>query len=89
LVYVGLIAGSGTGLQGDEPRQSEGRGNYEFPLLTISPEAPVGEAMQLMVTKNVRRLYVIEGRRAIGRATQTAVFGNVFEAMESLLSVAY
>lgn len=59
------------------------------PLLTIGLDAPLGEAMQMMVTKDVRRLYVVEAGKAVGRVTQTAVFGNIFDTMESLLSVAY
>jgi predicted transcriptional regulator len=59
------------------------------PLLVVDADAAIGEAMHLMVSKDVRRLYVIEGGKAVGRVTQTAVFDNVFETMESLLTWAY
>lgn len=59
------------------------------PLLTIDADLVIGEAMHMMIAKDVRRLYVVEGGKVVGRVTQTAVFDNVFEAMESLLTVAY
>lgn len=57
------------------------------PLLTIGADAPIGEAMHIMASKNVRRLYVIEAGKAIGRVTQTSVFGNILETMETLSAV--
>jgi predicted transcriptional regulator len=59
------------------------------PLLTIDSDASIGEAMHMLITKDVRRLYVIEGGKAVGRLTQTSVFDNVFDSMESLLTSTY
>ncbi|MCS7117844.1 MAG: CBS domain-containing protein [Thaumarchaeota archaeon] len=50
------------------------------PIITIDPDEPIGKALQLMAEKNVRRLYVVEGGKVIGRITQT-------KSMESLLNV--
>jgi predicted transcriptional regulator len=59
------------------------------PLLTIDSDASIGEAMHMLITKDVRRLYVIEGGKAVGRLTQTSVFDNIFDSMESLLTSTY
>ncbi|MEN3047477.1 MAG: CBS domain-containing protein [Candidatus Caldarchaeales archaeon] len=50
------------------------------PIITIGPDEPIGKALQLMAEKNVRRLYVVEGGKVVGRITQT-------KSMESLLNV--
>lgn len=54
------------------------------PLITISPDATVREAMGLMVEKNVRRLYVVVGGNVVGRLTQTRLFQSNFDLMLSL-----
>ncbi len=59
------------------------------PLLTISADASIGEAMHEMVRKDVRRLYIVEKGKLLGRVTQTAIFENLFGSMGALLSVAY
>ncbi|MCS7095063.1 MAG: CBS domain-containing protein [Thaumarchaeota archaeon] len=50
------------------------------PIITIDPDEPIGRALQLMAEKNIRRLYVVEEGKVIGRITQT-------KSMESLLNV--
>lgn len=54
------------------------------PLITISPEATIREAMDTMVGRKVRRLFVVEGGRIVGRVTQTELFESTFSMMESL-----
>ena len=58
------------------------------PLITISPEATIREAMSRMVEKDVRRLYVIEGGKVVGRITQTRLFQSNFDLMMSLSGLA-
>lgn len=54
------------------------------PLITIGPDATIREAMSLMVDKDVRRLYVVEGGKVVGRITQTRLFQSNFDLMLSL-----
>ena len=54
------------------------------PLITIDPDATVREAMSLMVRKDVRRLYVVERGKVVGRLTQTRLFQSNFDLMLSL-----
>ncbi|MBS7646991.1 MAG: CBS domain-containing protein [Candidatus Bathyarchaeia archaeon] len=59
------------------------------PLITIKPDAPIGEAWDLMAEKNVRRLYVVEGGKIIGRVTQTGLFKKMLDVLLALASVKY
>ncbi|MEM2103784.1 MAG: CBS domain-containing protein [Candidatus Bathyarchaeia archaeon] len=59
------------------------------PLITISPDAPFGEAWDLMVEKDVRRLYVVESGKIIGRVTQTGLFNKLLDAVLALTSMKY
>ncbi|MEM3725739.1 MAG: CBS domain-containing protein [Candidatus Bathyarchaeia archaeon] len=59
------------------------------PLITIEPDASFGRAWELMVEKGVRRLYVIEDGKIIGRVTQTGMFQKLLDALLVLSSVRY
>jgi CBS domain-containing protein len=59
------------------------------PLITIDSDAPFGKAWELMVEKSVRRLYVIENGKIIGRVTQTGLFQKLLDALLTLSSVRY
>lgn len=54
------------------------------PLITIGPEASIGEAMERMTQRNVRRLFVLENGKIIGRITQTEIFYNNLNVMLTL-----
>jgi len=54
------------------------------PLITIGPDATIREAMSMMVEKDVRRLYVVDSGRVVGRITQTRLFQSNFDLMMSL-----
>ncbi len=54
------------------------------PLITIDPESHIGEIMDIMVGKDIRRVYVSDNGKIIGRITQTMLFGNSLNVMESL-----
>jgi CBS domain-containing protein len=56
------------------------------PLITVGPDASVGEAMQLLAEKDIRRLFVLEEGKIIGRVTQTGLFHNSLNIMLSILS---
>ncbi|MDG6905244.1 MAG: CBS domain-containing protein [Nitrososphaerota archaeon] len=59
------------------------------PLITISPEAQLGEVMQRMAEKAIRRLYVVQEGKIIGRITQTMLFENSTNTMMALSSMRY
>ena len=59
------------------------------PLITIDPEEPIGEAMKLMVEKSIRRVYVIENGKILGRVTQTRAFRYILDALMTLWSIPY
>src|SRR5208283_917000 len=44
------------------------------PLITISSDAHIGEVMEKMVEKGIRRLYIVENGKVTGRITQTMLF---------------
>ncbi len=57
------------------------------PIVTIEPEAQLGQAMILMAEKDIRRVYVVESGEIIGRITQTGVFGNMLDIMMAMSAV--
>ncbi len=59
------------------------------PIITIEPDAPVGEAMRLIVEKEVRRIYVVEDGKIIGRVTQAGLFQSLLNVMLALQSITY
>ena len=54
------------------------------PVITISPTDNMDRAMSLMVEKQIRRLYVAESGKIVGRITQTSLFASTFDVMKSL-----
>ena len=59
------------------------------PIITIEPDATAGEAMRMLTNKDVRRLYVVEGGKIIGRVTQTGLFRSMLDVMTTLASLPY
>ena len=59
------------------------------PIITIEPDATAGEAMRTLTDKNVRRLYVVEEGKIIGRVTQTRLFRSMLDVMMTLASLPY
>lgn len=53
------------------------------PLVTIRPDASLGEAMTTMADKKIRRLYVIDGGKIIGRITQTGLMYETLEVFQA------
>lgn len=58
------------------------------PLVTIGPNATIGEAMRLMIERNVRRLFIVEGGKITGRITQTRLFETTLNVMTDLTNLA-
>jgi CBS domain-containing protein len=59
------------------------------PLITISADASIGEAMELMTEKDIRRLFVLENDKIVGRITQTELFRSNLDVMLELSSMRY
>jgi CBS domain-containing protein len=57
------------------------------PLITISPDASFGEAWKLMVEKDIRRIYVVEEGKIIGRVTRAGLFQKLLDAVLALASL--
>jgi len=70
--------------KGLAPREVKVGAIMSSPLVTIGPDATVREAMGLMVEKDVRRLFVVDGGEVVGRLTQTRLFQSNFDLMLSL-----
>jgi CBS domain-containing protein len=59
------------------------------PIISVSPEEHLGRVMELMVEKSIRRVFVVEKGRIVGRVTQTKMFGDSLNVMLSLSSLSY
>lgn len=57
------------------------------PVISIGPEATIRDAMDLMAAKDIRRLFVVEKGKIIGRVTQTELFQSTLSVMETLSSL--
>lgn len=57
------------------------------PIITIDPDASFGEAWKLMVEKDIRRIYVVEKGKIIGRVTRTGLFQKLLDAVLALASL--
>ncbi len=51
------------------------------PIITVSPDDPVAKAMELMVQNDIRRVYVVEDGKIIGRVTQTGAFKKILDIL--------
>jgi CBS domain-containing protein len=58
------------------------------PIITIEPDAPLGDAMTVMADKNIRRLYAVENGRIVGRITQTDAFRRMLDVLFALSAIA-
>ncbi len=59
------------------------------PIITVSPDEPVGKAMELMVQNDIRRVYVVEEGRIIGRVTQTTAFKKILDVLLLLSDISW
>jgi len=57
------------------------------PLITIETNKSAGEALHTMIEKHVRRLYIVDQGKIIGRVTQTGLSRNLLDVMIALSSV--
>ena len=57
------------------------------PLITVGPDEPIGRAMELMASNEIRRVFVVEEGKIIGRVTQTEAFRHILDVMMTLASL--
>lgn len=75
--------------KGTDPNRHTVEEIMSSPPVTIDPDVPVGDAMKLMVEKAIRRVYVVEDGKIIGRVTQTGAFRHMLDVVRILSSIPY
>ena len=76
-------------IKGLDPGKVLAKEIMSSPLITIGPDEPIGEAMRIMAEKGVRRVYVVEGGKIIGRVTQTNACANLLNIVLTLHNIRY
>ena len=54
------------------------------PVITIGPDATLEQAANVMFQRDIRRIFVVEGGKIVGRITQQILFEDSFNMMETL-----
>ena len=54
------------------------------PIMTVGPDATIRDAMDIMTAKDVRRLFVVDKGKIVGRITQTDLFQSTLALLETL-----
>ncbi len=70
--------------KGLDPSKTTAGSIASTPILTIGPDATLREAMDEMAAKDIRRLFVVENGKIVGRVTQTELFQSTLSLMEML-----
>ena len=58
------------------------------PIILIDVDAPIGEALATMVERGVRRLFIADNGKIVGRITEKAVLESTMNVMLALKSYA-
>jgi len=72
--------------KGFNPNQVKAEEIMSAPLILIDADATVGEAMSKMVENDIRRLYIVENGKIVGRITEKSVLKNTLSVMLTLSS---
>ena len=59
------------------------------PIISVSPEDHLGKVMETLAKKNIRRVYVVDNGKIVGRITQTKMFDDTLNVMLSISSLGY
>ena len=73
--------------KGMDPNRTPVERIMSSPLITIGPDQPLAEALDLMAKNNIKRVYVVEGGKIIGKVTQTEAFRRLLNLVMGLQSV--
>jgi CBS domain-containing protein len=74
-------------LKGLDPAKTPIGKVMSSPLLTIEADRPLGEALREMMRHKVRRLYVTDKGKIVGRLTQTELMEKTFDVFVALQSL--
>jgi CBS domain-containing protein len=69
---------------GLDPKKTPIGSIASVPLITVGPDTSIKEAMDVMTQKNIRRVFVVERGKIIGRITQTRLFESMVSVLEDL-----
>jgi CBS domain-containing protein len=58
-----------------------------YPLITLSQNASILDAMKLMYERNIRRVIILEGNTLIGIVTETDIFKLIMSSKELITTV--
>jgi CBS domain-containing protein len=75
--------------KGADPSRMKIKDIMSSPVVSVDPGERLGTIMDLMVEKNIRRVFVSENGKVIGKITQTKLFDDTINVMESLTSLRY
>lgn len=70
--------------KGLSPAKTPVRSIASSPIMTVGPDATIRDAMDIMTAKDVRRLFVVDKGKIIGRITQTDLFQSTLALLETL-----
>jgi len=76
-------------MKGKDIDKTKCRDIMSSPLITIEPDKPLSHVWTLMTEAGVRRIYVVQEGKIIGRVTQTELFNKLLELVLALSSVKY
>ena len=75
--------------KGGSPEHMKVEEIMSSPIVTVGPDEHIGKIMEIMVQKDIRRVFVVENAKIVGRITQTKLFDDSLNVMESLSSLRY
>jgi CBS domain-containing protein len=75
--------------KGSDPAKMKIQEIMTSPIISVGPNEKLGAVMDTMVQKNIRRVFVIESGKIVGKITQTKLFDDTIAVMESLSSLRY
>ena len=59
------------------------------PLITIGPDESISMVMEMMAMNDIRRVYVVEKGKIIGRVTQTEAFKHLLDVLFALTNITW
>ena len=59
------------------------------PLITIDPDKSISTVMEMMAMNDIRRVYVVEKGKIIGRVTQTEAFKHLLDVLLALTNITW
>ncbi len=73
--------------KGFDPEHSHLESLMSSPLITAGPDTPLIQILALMTEKNIRRVYIVDQGKIMGRITQTGAFAEVINVMMSISGI--